>query len=89
MTNKTYRLNRDGTVSTCASNIARMNVAEVLYYQRRILFSDILQYLEEIKELLEPTLILLFAPVAFPISAYLAIRTAKKEVAREEARNEL
>ena len=89
MTNKTYRLNRDGSMSMCESNVARMNVAEVLYYQRRRILNEISDIVEELRELIVPVVALLLAPVAFPVMAYFQIRTAKKEVAREEARNEL
>ena len=86
MTNKDYRLNRDGTVSTCASNIVRMNVAEVLYYSRRRIANEVGDIVGELRELIAPVVALLLAPVAFPAMAYFQIRMAKKEVAREEAR---
>lgn len=69
-------------VRLCDSNIAKMNIFEVMYYYRYTMIEDILSLISKIKELIIPILILLLFPISYLILAYIRIYQAKKEVKR-------
>ena len=79
----------DGKVRGCDSNIAKMNVFEMIYYRRELLFYNIRDaagtFAEGCGMVAFATLnfaILIMFPITLPIAAWWYIRQAKKEVAR-------
>ena len=78
----------DGEVRLCTSNFAKMNIFEFMWYRKEEWFIDGFKFvLKQFKEslfLMVTAIInficLVLAPVSFPISAWLQIRQAKKEM---------
>ena len=80
---------KNGKVVLSESNIAKMNVLEVMYYSRHIMEEGILNYFNGLFELLTPTIILITLPISYPIMAYMRIVEAKKIVKRQHNRSKL
>ena len=79
----------NGKIRMCDSNIAKMNIIEYLILKRFFIntikdtFSYVVTILKNILELLVFILfilLLIVAPISFPIIAYLHIRESKKNV---------
>ena len=71
-----------GIVRLCDSNVAKMNIFEVMYYYRRFVIKDFIELISEIKEIIIPILFFSLLPIVYPIMAMKRISQAKKEVRR-------
>ena len=75
----------DGRVRLCASNIAKMNILESMYYHRFRLWDNIVDAIVDLISrlyILVNVLCIFILPIAYPIMAWLEIRKAKKEMER-------
>lgn len=77
----------DGEVRLCTSNFAKMNIFEFMWYKRGWLLEGVDFVWEQLIEgvplvfaAIVNFICLVLAPISFPISAWLQIRQAKKEV---------
>jgi Na+-transporting methylmalonyl-CoA/oxaloacetate decarboxylase gamma subunit len=77
----------DGKVRECASNIAKMNILEYMWYQKAIIPRVLKESIENLIEgmsLVMAGLITLFLiiilPISYSITAYINIHQAKEEV---------
>lgn len=83
----------DDKVRRCVSNIAKMNVFELIYYRRDMLWRSIV---ESVGTFVEGCIMVLFSlinfailiafPITLPIVAWWQIRRAKKEMRLVEQR---
>ena len=70
-------------VKMCYSNIAKMNIFESMYYHRFVMYNNIIDTINDIKEnwfILINIFIILILPLVYPFMSYWEIRRAKKEV---------
>ena len=73
----------DGRVRLCASNIARMNIFESMYYHRFQLYHNVIRSIEEFIGhwyIIVNVLLIFTLPVTYPIMAWWEVRKAKKEM---------
>ena len=82
---KEYIKDGCGHVSLCASNVARMNMLEAMYYHRIKVLENIMETIDDIKEnwyIIINIFIIFTLPVTYPIMIWWEIHKAKKEVKR-------
>ena len=80
----TKYLRINGKVILCESNIAKMNIIELLYYTRHIMAEDIINHFRKLlPDMIISFVVLLSIPISFPIMAYIRIKEAK-EIVRQE-----
>ena len=80
----------DGRVRLCASNIAKMNILESMYYHRFRLWDEIKYTIGDLIShlyIFVNLLCIFILPVAYPIMALREIRKAKKEMERYARRH--
>jgi hypothetical protein len=80
---------KDGKIKECSYNIAKMNILEYLFYEK-FFMKKILDVIKDIKYLKKPIIelleyilliiIILLAPISFPIIAYYHIKDAQEFV---------
>jgi len=72
-----------GRVRLCASNIAKMNLPESMYYHRFRMWENIVDAINDLKEhwyIIINLLILVILPIVYPIMAWWEIQKARKEM---------
>lgn len=69
----------NGKVRMCASNVAQMNIFEIIYYKiAKDFVSDAKTCLTELIPLTFGLLFIMLFPISMPIVAYIKIRRAKR-----------
>ena len=77
----------DGEVRLCDSNIAKMNVFELMYYHRHRTMGDVIECAKEFLPALVNMATIIILPVVYPIFCYRRILSARKEVERCRGRD--
>ena len=95
MFNKDFIRNDNGKIRNCDANIAKMNIFEYLIYKRFFIstmkdnFGYTLDLFKELGLFILFILLLIVAPISFPIIAYLHIRESKKNIIKYPYKDEL
>jgi len=73
----------NGRVRMCASNVAKMNLFEGMYYYRYRVWENIIDAINDLKKhwyIIINLFIVVILPIVYPIMAWWEIKKAKKEL---------
>ena len=79
----------NGHVRLCASNVAKMNLLESMYYHRLVMWANIVDAINDLRKhlyIIINVLIIFTLPVIYPIMAWWEIHKAKKEMDAEHGK---